>query len=57
MSHFLAMQQKLAGDVEDSQLHHAEHGAYEDLGLPHRSQSRLCSNHVNDEDDEKVEER
>jgi len=37
MTHFLAMQRKLAKDVEDDQLHHSQHGQYEDVRLPHRT--------------------
>jgi len=39
MTHYRAMMQKLAGDVDD-QLHHSNHGGYEDLRLPHRSTSQ-----------------
>jgi len=36
MTHFLAMLQKKAGDIRDDQLHHSQHGQYEDVRLPHR---------------------
>jgi len=35
MTHYRAMLQKKAGDI-DGQLHHSQHGQYEDLRLPHR---------------------
>jgi len=35
MTHFLAMLQKKAGDI-DGQLHHSNHGQYMDKRLPHR---------------------
>jgi len=35
MTHFLAMQRKLAGEIRDDQLHHSQHGQYEDVRLPH----------------------
>jgi len=35
MTHFLAMLQKKAKDI-DGQLHHSQHGQYEDERLPHR---------------------
>jgi len=36
MTHFLAMLQKKAGDINDDQLHHSQHGQYHDKRLPHR---------------------
>jgi len=38
MTHFLAMKRKLAGEIRDDQLHHSQHGQYEDLRLPHRTE-------------------
>jgi len=35
----LAMQRKLAGDIRDDQLHHSQHGQYEDVRLPHRDKT------------------
>jgi len=37
MTHFLAMLQKRAGDIDDSSKHHSNHGQYQDERLPHRS--------------------
>jgi hypothetical protein len=39
MTHFLAMLQKRAGDIKDGQLHHSQHGQYEDVRLPHRDKN------------------
>jgi len=36
MTHFLAMLQKKAGDIDDSCKHHSNHGQYMDKRLPHR---------------------
>jgi len=40
MTHFLAMLQKKAGDINDDQVHHSQHGQYQDVRLPHRDNSR-----------------
>jgi len=37
MTHFLAMLQKRAGDIDDDQLHHSQNGQYDDVRLPHRT--------------------
>jgi len=37
MTHFLAMLQKKAGDIDDSGKHHSNHGQYMDKRLPHRT--------------------
>jgi len=58
MTHYRAMMQKLAGDVDDEQLHHSNHGAYEEFRLPHRSTSDSFSQRLRDNDEERtVEER
>jgi len=41
MTHFLAMLQKKAGDIKDGQLHHSNHGQYQDVRLPHRTRKEV----------------
>jgi len=61
MTHYRAMLQKLAGDVDDDQLHHSNHGGYEDLRLPHRSTSHSqisrSQRRQNNDEERTVEER
>jgi len=38
MTHFLAMLQKRAGDIDDDQFHHSQHGQCQDNRLPHRKE-------------------
>jgi len=41
MTHFLAMLQKRAGDIDDDHFHHSQHGQYSDVRLPHRTRKEV----------------